>query len=89
MICDFKFRWCAPCKGLTSRLDAIIGEKDGLLELAKVDVDINPELAMEYEVSIDLALGHTLFLGRSIFGHFTVYLILDKINFGLKFRTRT
>lgn len=70
MICDFKFRWCAPCKGLTSRLDAIIGEKDGLLELAKVDVDINPELAMEYEVSIDLALGHTLFLGRSIFGHF-------------------
>ena len=61
MIRVFKFRWCAPCKGLTSRLDAIVGEKDGLLELAKVDVDVNPELAMEYQVSNDLALEHTLF----------------------------
>ena len=47
MIRVFKFRWCAPCKGLTARQDAIIGEKDGLLELAKVEVDVNPELAMQ------------------------------------------
>ena len=37
---------------LTPKLDAIIGEKDGLLDLAKVDVDKNPDLAMQYEVSI-------------------------------------
>lgn len=54
-----KCSWCTPCKGLTPRLDAIIGEKDGLVELAKVDVDNNPDLAMQYQVSIDLILGST------------------------------
>ena len=82
MIRVFKFRWCAPCKGLTSRLDAILGEKDGLLELAKVDVDVNPELAMEYQVSNDLA-----YIISVVQFSDTFYLILDK--FGLKFRTRT
>ena len=46
------FSWCAPCKALTPKLDAIIGEKNGLLELAKVDIDVNPDLAIQYEVSI-------------------------------------
>ena len=27
-----------------------MGEKDGLLELAKVDIDVHSDLAMEYEV---------------------------------------
>lgn len=48
----FPYSWCTPCKALTPKLDAIVGEKDGLLELAKVDVDQNPDLAMQYEVSI-------------------------------------
>lgn len=47
----FSYSWCTPCKALTPKLDAIVGEKDGLLELAKVDVDQNPDLAMQYEVS--------------------------------------
>lgn len=50
----FVCSWCTPCKALSPRLDAILGEKNGLLELAKVDVDNNPELAMQYEVRIDL-----------------------------------
>ena len=33
-------------------LDAIVGEKDGLLELAKVDIDDNPELALQCGVSV-------------------------------------
>lgn len=48
----FLYSWCTPCKALTPKLDAIVGEKNGLLELAKVDVDKNPELAMQYDVSI-------------------------------------
>jgi len=36
---------------LTPKLDAIVGEKDGLLELAKVDIDENPDLALQYQVS--------------------------------------
>ena len=45
-------RWCAPCRALTPKLNAIIGEKDGLLELAKVDIDVNPDLAFQYNVGI-------------------------------------
>ncbi|XP_078360627.1 thioredoxin, mitochondrial-like [Oculina patagonica] len=50
VLVDFHADWCTPCKALTPKLDAIVGEKDGLLELAKVDVDQNPDLAMQYEV---------------------------------------
>ncbi|KAJ7382221.1 thioredoxin 2 [Desmophyllum pertusum] len=50
VLVDFHADWCTPCKALSPRLDAILGEKNGLLELAKVDVDNNPELAMQYEV---------------------------------------
>lgn len=46
----FLFRWCAPCKALTPKLDSVIGENDGQLELAKVDIDTNSELALEYKV---------------------------------------
>lgn len=51
VLVDFHADWCAPCKALTPKLDAIIGEKNGLLELAKVDVDVNPDLALQYEVT--------------------------------------
>ena len=44
-------RWCAPCKALTPKLDSLVEESNGLLELAKVDVDTNSDLALEYEVS--------------------------------------
>lgn len=51
VLVDFHANWCGPCKALAPKLDAIMGEKDGLLELAKVDIDIHSDLAMEYEVA--------------------------------------
>lgn len=51
VLVDFHADWCTPCKALTPRLDAIIGEKDGLVELAKVDVDSHSDLAMKYKVT--------------------------------------
>lgn len=48
------FRWCGPCKQLAPLLDSIIETKDGAVELAKVDIDTNAELAMEYGVSMQL-----------------------------------
>jgi len=51
VLVDFHADWCAPCKALTPKLDAIVGEKDGLLELAKVDIDENPDLALQYQVT--------------------------------------
>lgn len=49
---SFFYRWCHPCKLLATKLDDIVGQKNGLLELAKVDIDNNADLALEYEVSI-------------------------------------
>ena len=48
----FIYRWCGPCKQLAPKLDSLIEMKDGAIELAKVDIDENAELAMQYEVCI-------------------------------------
>lgn len=50
MIVDFHATWCGPCKLLGPRLEAIISNKEGQVSLAKVDVDENVEIAMEYLV---------------------------------------
>ncbi|XP_015754561.1 PREDICTED: thioredoxin, mitochondrial-like isoform X3 [Acropora digitifera] len=52
VLVDFHAEWCAPCKALTPKLDSVIGENDGQLELAKVDIDTNSELALEYKVRV-------------------------------------
>ena len=46
----FPYRWCGPCKQLAPMLDSVVDMKDGAVELAKVDIDNNAELAMEYGV---------------------------------------
>ena len=48
----FLYRWCGPCKQLAPKLDSLIEMKDGAIELAKVDIDENAELAMQYGVCI-------------------------------------
>nr|XP_011448860.1 thioredoxin, mitochondrial [Crassostrea gigas] len=50
VIVDFHATWCGPCKLLGPRLEAIISNKEGQVSLAKVDVDENVEIAMEYLV---------------------------------------
>ena len=43
-------RWCNPCRMLTPRIESVIAEKQGKILLAKVDIDENSELALDYEV---------------------------------------
>lgn len=45
------YSWCNPCKLLTPRLEAIISESKGKVVLAKVDIDEQTDLALDYEVS--------------------------------------
>jgi putative thioredoxin len=50
VLVDFWATWCQPCKQLSPMLESIVTEADGALRLAKVDVDANPKLAMQYQV---------------------------------------
>ncbi|XP_053672210.1 thioredoxin, mitochondrial [Anopheles nili] len=51
VIVDFFATWCAPCRMLTPRIETIIGENEGKVKLAKVDIDEHTDLALDYEVA--------------------------------------
>ncbi|XP_011314972.1 thioredoxin, mitochondrial [Fopius arisanus] len=50
VIIDFFATWCNPCRMLTPRLESVIEEKQGKILLAKVDIDENTDLALDYQV---------------------------------------
>lgn len=50
VIVDFWASWCKPCKVLSPMLERIAMELNGAFRLARVDVDKNPNLALQYSV---------------------------------------
>ncbi|OXU20520.1 thioredoxin, mitochondrial-like [Nasonia vitripennis] len=50
VIVDFFATWCNPCRLLTPRIEQVVAEKQGKILLAKVDIDENTDLALDYEV---------------------------------------
>ncbi|MDG0978218.1 MAG: thioredoxin TrxA [Halieaceae bacterium] len=50
VLVDFWAAWCGPCKMIAPILDEIAPEFDGRLQIAKVDVDANPETAPKYGI---------------------------------------
>jgi len=50
VVVDFWAEWCQPCKTLTPVLEQIIMEAGGSIRLAKVNIDQNPNLALQYGV---------------------------------------
>lgn len=51
IIVDFFATWCGPCRMLTPRIESIVGEQQGKIKLAKVDIDEHTDLALDYEVA--------------------------------------
>ena len=50
VVIDLWADWCGPCKTLGPILEKVIGETQGLVELAKVDVEANPQVAGAFQV---------------------------------------
>jgi thioredoxin 1 len=47
---DFWAEWCGPCKMMNGPLEEIAGENANTLTVAKLNVDENPNTAMQYGV---------------------------------------
>lgn len=50
VVVDFWAEWCQPCKTLEPILERVIQEAGGSIRLAKVNIDQNPNLAIQYGV---------------------------------------
>jgi putative thioredoxin len=50
VVVDFWADWCGPCKALSPALEAAAASRQGKVELVKVDVDANQQLAALFRV---------------------------------------
>jgi thioredoxin 1 len=49
-IVDFWAAWCGPCRMVAPVIEQLAREFEGRLQVAKVDVDANQQIAMRYNI---------------------------------------
>jgi thioredoxin 1 len=50
VLVDFTAVWCGPCKMLDPVIKQLAQDWEGKVRIVKLDVDDNPDLAMQYQV---------------------------------------
>ena len=51
ILVDFWAAWCGPCRMLSGVIQQLANESDGSYRVGKVNVDEEPDLTMQYNVS--------------------------------------